>query len=344
MKTLALLFLSFCISVCAIAQDRNEEPYMVKTLSGADIRNVLVETSGGSIYVDGNGQSSPRVEVYVHGNNPFSLSKNEIKERLEKYYDLRITAENHQLKATAKNKESHWFNNHSLNISFKIYVPAKVTTDLTTSGGSIHIANLEGDQKFVTSGGSLHVEHILGKIRGTTSGGSIHVSDSKPDMDLETSGGSIEANNCEGRIKLATSGGSLNLSHLKGDINAETSGGSIRGEDVNGELNTGTSGGSINLTQMACSLKASTSGGNVNVQMRKLGSFLRVSADGGHADVELPASEHANLDIQGNRVNAANMEHFSGEQTKEKIVGKINGGGAEVMVRASSGHANIKFN
>jgi len=342
MKTLMFLLLSLCIGVGAIAQDHNEEPYLVKILNGADIRSVLVQTSGGSISVDGGSQTA-KVEVYVHGNNPWNISKDEIKERLEKYYDLQISGENHELKAIAKNKEAHWFNNHSLNISFKIYVPSKVTTDLTTSGGSIHIANLDGDQRFVTSGGSLHVDHILGKIKGNTSGGSIHVSNSKPEIEMETSGGSIEAENCEGHIRLTTSGGSLNLNHLRGNIQAETSGGSIRGGDVSGELNTATSGGSISLTDMACSLKASTSGGSVNVQMKKLGNFLRVYADGGHADVELPADGHADLNVQANRVNASNLEHFAGEQTKEKVIGKLNGGGTEVTVRASSGHANIKI-
>ncbi len=68
-----------------------------------------------------------------------------------------------------------------------------MSTKLRTSGGSISLINLNGEQDFSTSGGSLHVEKMSGKIDGSTSGGSIHVSDSKDEIDLRTSGGSIEA-------------------------------------------------------------------------------------------------------------------------------------------------------
>ena len=52
------------------AQNRNDrEPFLTKSFSKESIKNVEVETSGGSIYVAGDGGSQSRVEVYIHQNN-----------------------------------------------------------------------------------------------------------------------------------------------------------------------------------------------------------------------------------------------------------------------------------
>jgi DUF4097 and DUF4098 domain-containing protein YvlB len=97
-----------------------------------------------------------------------------------------------------KTKRKKYGLEKGLSISFKVFVLKNVSTDLSTSGGSINLTNLTGDQKFSTSGGSLHIDNVGGKIDGRTSGGSIHLENSRDDIDLSTSGGSIEASNCNG--------------------------------------------------------------------------------------------------------------------------------------------------
>src|ERR1700761_8065108 len=274
-KYLLLLLLAGATSgVCA--QDWNKTPYETKSLANDGIKNVDVKTSGGSITVSGAAGQEPRVEVYVHGNNNQELSKEEIKKRLDEDYELSVTVSNHEVHAIAKRKHEGGFGwdwKRQLSISFKIFVPKQVSTHLSTSGGSLHLDNLEGNENFSTSGGSMHIESLTGMIKGETSGGSIEVTNSGDDISLETSGGSIRADNCKGKIRLETSGGSLHLDNLKGDIKANTSGGSVNANNVEGELVTGTSGGSVNLKSMACSLDASTSGGSMNVEMLKTGKY-----------------------------------------------------------------------
>jgi hypothetical protein len=346
MKTYLLVLFIACRSFVALAQD-NKTPYETKSLANDGIKDVFVETSGGSIAVSGASGEAPRVEVFVHGNNNAELSRDEIKKRLDEDYILEVSVSNHELRAIAKRKHEGGFNwdwRRQLSISFKVYVPKQTNTHLETSGGSIHLDNLSGDEKFSTSGGSLHIDQLNGLVKGETSGGSIEVSHSGNDISLETSGGSIHADNCEGKIRLETSGGSLHLESLKGSVNANTSGGSVQANNIEGELITGTSGGSVNLTHLSCSLEASTSGGSMNVDMVHVGKYVKLDVSGGHVDLRLPSKQGFDLNLSANRITKPeNMNGFSGEWEKDHVNGKINGGGIPVTVDAS-GHLDVTFN
>jgi len=344
MKKYLLLLVIACSGSVAFAQGNwDKTPYQTKSLANDGIKDVFVKTSGGSISVSGNGES-PRVEVYVRGNNGQELSKEDIDKRIAEDYDLSVTVSNHELHAIAKRKHEGSFNwRRQLSISFKIYTPRQVATHLSTSGGSIHLDNLTGNEEFSTSGGSLHIDNLTGMIKGETSGGSIEVSNSKDNIQLETSGGSVRAKNCQGKIRLETSGGSLRMEDLNGTIKAETSGGSIQASDIQGELITGTSGGSVNLTRMACSLEASTSGGSMHVDMSRLGKYIKLDVSGGHVDLKVPADKGMDLDLSASRINTARVSKFSGEWEKDRVKGTLNGGGVSVKVDASDS-LNLSFN
>lgn len=332
MKKYLLLLMLASPAYLASAQD-SKTPFMTKSLSAAGIKEVFVRTSGGSISVSGAASEEPRVEVYVQGNNgDNNLSKAEIQKRLDEDYTLTIDTHDGELHVDAKNKRNNNWRN-SLSIGFKIYVNKQAATNLTTAGGSIALASLTGDQNFTTSGGSISVNGVEGVIKGTTSGGSVSVKNSKRDIELTTSGGSISAANCEGRIRLSTSGGSLRLSDLKGNIDASTSGGSISGDNISGELVVGTSGGSVNLMAISGSLQAGTSAGSIHAQMTSVGKYVRLNAGSGRVTIQLPANQGVDIDARGDRVTLAAEGKFQGEKEKEKVVGKINGGGSPVEVR-----------
>lgn len=325
------------------AQD-NKEPYLTQSLSSETIKQANVQTSGGSIAVMGTSQNEARIEMYVTTNNGISkLSKDEIKKRLEEDYVVKINVSGNTLNATAKNKRDNWDWKKSLNISFKIYVPSGVSTELSTSGGSIKLSDLTGTQMFRTSGGSLKVDNVTGKIDGKTSGGSINVTNSSSDIDLATSGGSITAENCKGNIELNTSGGSLHLSKLDGTTQANTSGGRIEADDIKGKLAASTSGGSVHLTNIRGSLETSTSGGSMDIEIVELGQYVRVNNSGGSVDLSLPANKGLNLDLHGNRVKLNPMNNFSGDTDDNSIKGTVNGGGTEVTVHSGSGHVTLNF-
>jgi DUF4097 and DUF4098 domain-containing protein YvlB len=339
MKKYLLFFLFTAFQLVSLAQSKwDKEPFMTKSLSNESIKNVDVQTSGGSISVSGVAPAQARIEVFVSpSNNKNDLSKEEVQKRMNELYDLKISVANNKLTATAKSKEKIKDWKKALNISFRVFVPKNVSTDLSTSGGSINLTDLSGDLRFSTSGGSLDLDNVAGKVDGRTSGGSINLENSKDDIELSTSGGSIHAKNCDGKLRLSTSGGSLDLKDLKGDIRATTSGGNVEGRNVAGELIAHTSGGSIHLSDLSCSLETSTSGGNIDVSIKQLGKYVKINNSAGNIDLELPKGKGVDLELSGDKIKTDKLDNFNGKMDDDEVTGKLNGGGVLVRVEAGSG-------
>lgn len=346
MRKICSLLLLGMITVSANAQfTADKTPVIVQSLAGSDIKNIEAETSGGNIAVTGVAAAEAKLEVYAVPNNSKanSLSEEEIKQKMTNDYEIKIDVSNNKLTVIAKpkNKNMNW--KKALSISFRMYVPANVSTDLSTSGGNIDLKNLNGNEKFSTSGGNLAIYDVAGKIDGTTSGGNITIENSKDDIELVTSGGNIDAKNCNGKLKLTTSGGNVNLTALKGNIKANTSGGNVSGDEIEGELNTATSGGNVQLSRLSCSVEASTSGGDINVSVIKLGQYVRLTNSGGNVTLDLPQNSSVDLHLSADKIKTGKLENFSGKLEEEKVEGKLNGGGTSVIVRADGGKINLGF-
>jgi len=340
-KSFLPIFFALFIAFTSFAQSSDEKPYVTKNFTSA-VASLVVETSGGSIEVQGSQPSGVKVEMYVRPNNwngKVNLSKEEIEDKLEDF-DIFIGTEGNKVKATAQRKNKSGWDKNSVSISFKVYTPRSIATNLRTSGGSIRISSLTGDQNFRTSGGSLKVSDLVGVVNGQTSGGSIDVEKCKQDITLQTSGGSIKASELNGKINLQTSGGSLSLNGLDGDIVAHTSGGSIKGEGIKGALDAGTSGGSVRLASVAGSVKAHTSGGSMEVEITQIGKLVDLSTSAGSLRVNMPMDKGMDLDLKGTKVTVA-LKNFDGQVEKDRVQGKMNGGGIPVHLHASGGSVSI---
>lgn len=335
-KQFVLLFsILLCVGSCATAKTQGNtenSPYMTREFTASSIKEVETTTSGGSITLTGDADSKAIVEVYISRDN---WSKEKIKQVLDENYTIDINVVSGKLYATAKQKTSFFnWNNQGLNISFKISVPKQVNSDLKTSGGGIQISNLSGSQNFKTSGGSLAIDNVSGNTNGKTSGGSITVTNSKDNISLKTSGGSITAKDCNGNIDLKTSGGSLNMSNLTGTIDAATSGGSITANNIRGTLITGTSGGSVNLYDISGNLDAKTSGGNMDVRIKSVNDYVRLS-NSGSLNLVLPAGKNYDLSVKANSIEASELQNFRGSRDENSIEGTVGKGGPKINVKSS---------
>jgi len=343
-KLLSLLVLAGMLATVQ-AQKQDESPFMTKSFSNASIKNVKAQTSGGNISVSSVPASEAKVEVYVwpsDGRNK-SISKDEIQKRLDEDYDLTVAVSGGTLTVIAKSKKRNLDWKKALSVSFRVFVPRNISTDLTTSGGNVTLTDLAGTQEFTTSGGNLNIDKIKGKINGTTSGGNINVSNSDNDIELTTSGGNVTADKCTGKIKLVTSGGSVKMSNLNGNIDAATSGGNVVANDIRGELEAHTSGGNVNMRDLYCSIEASTSGGQINVSVKELGKYVRLENSGGNIELELPANKGLDLKLSGDKIKTDLLGNFKGKIEEDEINGTVNGGGTPVTVSASSGRISLKW-
>jgi hypothetical protein len=136
-----------------------------------------------------------------------------------------------------------------------------------------------------------------------------------------------------------TSGGSINLTQVDGNVRASTS--SIKGDNIKGELVASTSGGSIRLTGVAAALKASTSAGGIDAEITSLGKYLDLSTSAGGIHVQMPLNKGLDLDLRANRVNVGTLNNFNATMEKDRVNGKLNGGGTLVTMRASSGSISV---
>jgi DUF4097 and DUF4098 domain-containing protein YvlB len=343
MKNILIVIVLAHLVVSTTAQfNGDKEPFITRSLSNDAIKSVKAKTSGGNITVTSVSAGEARLEVYVRpGNSGLSWSKEEIQKKLDEDYEFIISVANNQLTATAKPKRSITNWNKAVSVSYKIYVPQAVSTELHTSGGNIALHHLTGDQDFHTSGGNLDMDGLSGNIVGKTSGGNINVKNTNNKIQLKTSGGSIKAVNCSGDITLATSGGNLALEQLKGTINAKTSGGSVHGSDINGDLAAHTSGGNITLNNLSGSLETSTSGGNIKANMKQLGKYVTIKNSGGNVDLEIPQNQGVSVDLHASNIRMVTPVAFKGTQDKNEMNGTFNGGGIPVTVRSSSGSLSI---
>lgn len=316
--------------------------YLTKTFKASSVKNVDVNTSGGGITVLGGATSEAKVEVYIGGNGRGGLSDSEIEERLEKY-NLTVKMDGGTLicEAERKDKSGSWNWKNALSISFKVYVPTNIATNLNTSGGGIKMANLNGDLKFRTSGGGLDLEDLRGELNGSTSGGGIKLINCDDIVKVRTSGGGIDARDCDGEIDLSTSGGGIKLVNLNGNVKATTSGGGISVEDFSGDLNTSTSGGSIRMNGMNGNVKASTSGGGISASFESPGKYISLSTSAGNISIDVPNGKGYDLDLSGNKVRMASSSNFSGTKKADRVSGRLNGGGTTIKARASSGSVSL---
>tara|TARA_R110002124_G_scaffold287092_2_gene470418 strand:- start:57 stop:1007 length:951 start_codon:yes stop_codon:yes gene_type:complete len=306
-QAVATFILTFVIMLTAVKMgwaQSSSDAYKIERFAVNDNVKIDVETSGGSIDVIGKNTDEVTVEMYVRKRNRY-LQADEVE---LKEWDIEIFESNNEVTVHAKRKKKggwNW-NRNTPSISFVVYAPKKSINDVKTSGGSIELINLEGNQTGRTSGGSITVEKVTGEVN------------------------------------IRTSGGSITLSDIVGTTEARTSGGRIRAENVNGNLDVNTSGGSISLEGISGSVDASTSGGSINAEITSPSEFINLRTSGGSITVTVPEENGYDLDLNGSRVRAE-LKNFTGEYEKDEIKGPVNGGGVKIKARTSGGSIRLNY-
>ncbi|HKK45804.1 MAG TPA: DUF4097 family beta strand repeat-containing protein [Balneolaceae bacterium] len=298
------LLVTFLLARPGLAVPSQDEPYKVKSFTVNTPGRLEVKTSGGYIKVKGSSTNTVRVEMYVRKNGHNLLPEDS---KLDDW-DIDISQSGQRVKAIAKHHGRGWhlFGGSHVSISFVVYTPREMSSDLNTSGGHIEVRGLSGKQDISTSGGHLELAELKGTIDARTSGGHISVSDVQGNMDARTSGGHIDVQNSEGDLKVRTSGGHINLANVGGTIDASTSGGGI----------------SADLTSIAKSVNLRTSGGNINISV--------------------PGDTGLDLHLRGSYVSTK-LRNFSGKVDRDEVDGELNGGGPEITARTSGGTVELSF-
>src|SRR5688572_27366148 len=135
---------------------------------------------------------------------------------------------------------------------WKIRVPKGVTLDLSTQGGTIQIADTDGEALLRTSGGKVIAGNIKGnalilgtevrtgniggnaEIRGR--GGRLVTGDIGGNAEFESPGGDITVGIVRGHVKAALGSGSVTIRESNGDVVITTLAGDIKSEYIRGSF------------------------------------------------------------------------------------------------------------
>ncbi|MFC4873300.1 hypothetical protein [Negadavirga shengliensis] len=285
-----------------------DRPYLSKEFTLTGNGNLEVRTSGASVRVTGHEGNQVLVEMYVKRNGkPVDPQDAEVQKRLEDYKIDISKSSNKVSVIVERRKNTNWGNgNNRLSLSFDIQVPNTISGKFSTSGGAVAIQGVEGEQDFNTSGGSIKIQDCRGKVYARSSGGSFHVDRYNGTMEVQSSGGSVKLYNLTGALTVNSSGGSVHLDEVSGRIAANTSGGGIK----------------ANISTLDTELTLKSSGGSISAVV--------------------PKGLGMDLDLRGGRVNT-HLTNFDGEVKKDKILGKMNGGGVLVTMASSGGSINLDY-
>jgi len=288
-----------------VAQDTHEA-YRSEIFSTDAGPSVVIETSGGYIQVFGHDENEVKVDMIVRrGNRTLSTSDTDLSD-----FEIEIKQEGNTVYATAKRESSglgRWFGSGSnISVSFVVHAPT----------GSV--------------------------VEGRTSGGSVTAKKLNNNVSMRTSGGSVTAEAISGTADLRTSGGSISLKNIEGTLSARTSGGSIRADGLTGNSELRTSGGSIHIENSGGAISAHTSGGSIRAHMLEFSNDLDFNTSGGSIRVQVPETEHFDLDLRGSRVEMT-LRNFTGDTERNRISGKIGDGGPKIAARTSGGTVRVDY-
>lgn len=307
------------------------ENYLIKTesLDASQIKEFVAKSTSSDFVVYGDGDQKAYVEIYAHSQNK-KHKKEDIEKLLKERNDIDIQQNGSILNIESKTKNGiTWNNSDNLIISFKIHVPNRVATTLTTSSGDITMENLTGDVKIKTSSGDVAMTTIKGDVTMETASGDIQLSVVKSQS-----------------IYLNTTSGDIQMEKAKtNDLAIGTASGDVRITDANGNTTIGTASGDINVKLNSGSLVANSASGDQQLTILNPTTEVKLTAGSGNVNLSIPQATKADLNLSGSSVSMSNNSGFSGDMSKGKSVnGKINGGGFPISIRTGSGDIHLNWN
>ena len=148
-------------------------------------------------------------------------------------------------------------------------------------------------------------------------------------------------------LDLPSSDGALQVSGVKGEARLVTSDGSIRVDNFEGTLRAHTSDGSIEVGGRFELLDLNSSDGHVNADVWK-GSHMNgdwnVRTSDGSITLRLPADLAASIDAwtSDGRIDLQLPVEITGHVEKNRVRGKLRGGGPTLQVHTSDGSITLR--
>lgn len=191
--------------------------------------------------------------------------------------------------------------------------------DVFTGAGQVQLGEVTGVSKVRSLGGPLQLGEMMGVLTASTRAGDILVDSTRRGGTISTEGGTISLLYTSGPTTLTSGGGDITVRQAAAPVNAETSSGDIAI--------------TIDPQSKTETISAQTGKGNVILNVPPL--F--------RADIEAtittndPTGDTIVSDMPGLSITREQV----GGTTRVRAVGKINGGGEKVVLKATGGDIRI---
>ena len=198
----------------------------------ADIGSVRIETA-----------TTDKVEILVEKHRKEGTED----EARRAFEEVEVTTEQQGNDVHIRVDHSRWLGRNGVSIAMTVQVPYTYNLDIETAGGSIIIADLDGEIGAKTAGGSIRIGATQGDVNARTLGGSIRIGPTEGGVSAKTLGGSIDIGDTKGDVSAQTMGGSIRVGRAEGDLTAYTMGGNITVEAASGKVSAKTLGGKVRV-------------------------------------------------------------------------------------------------
>lgn len=195
-----------------------------------------------------------------------------------------------------------------------------------------------------SSGGGVHVSNLQGPVKAKSSGGGVQVADIDADVEASSSGGAVRCERVHGRVTAGSSGGGVDVKAIGGAADLESSGGSVVAEEVGGDVRASSSGGGVRVQEAHGTVEAGSSGGSVKVSFaagNARGGRVHSSGGGVHVQVDPGVGLEIDARSSGGSVSSDLPVTVRGKVSRSSLHGKLNGGGAVLEVHSSGGGVTL---
>jgi len=240
------------LSISSVLQKDNFRSVSKKQFDANKIKSMDIGTVSADVDVIGDATDKATVEMLAKGPNNKSLSEAEIKERLEKYYNITTELRAEQLTVKVEFKTKRIDHNQGLRLRFILHTPASADANIKTVSGDVEL----------TRAGQVNVR--------TTSG----------DIELGRMSGDAVASSVSGDIQVASVNGSFSGSTTSGDIKAGSVGALMKASSVSGDIQIGTG-------KLGQDVKMKTVSGDIDLKIKNnAGMDLQLSTLSGDLNLD----------------------------------------------------------
>jgi DUF4097 and DUF4098 domain-containing protein YvlB len=225
----------------------------------------------------------------------------------------------------------------------KVQVPRRFAVDVRSTAGSVVLEEIRGPIVARASAEDVTLRDAEGPVVLTTGRGDVKVESVAAGCTVESERGDIDIERVAGPVDAETGRGDIEIDELPGDVEARTGRGRIEIGRVGGSVRATTSRGDIEIEDAGGRVEARTDRGAIEARFtgRPAGAL---ETRRGAITVAFPTGAGADVDARTDRgrISMDRGLDFAGEADRGHAVGRVNGGGETLTLRAGRGWITLE--